>query len=143
MKVTKHVEKLLREGHKPKELLELGFSKLVITKVRRRLKEEKKARELGTPELEKTPVEQNLTSAELATDAMVQRRLSFVKNELEKLNEEIAALEGKLEGTPSLGLRHHFKCDCGASGFVAVHIHCTKCKKETWWGWQPKKDIPV
>lgn len=37
MKVTKHVEHLLRQGHKPKELVELGFPKSVVTKVRRQL----------------------------------------------------------------------------------------------------------
>ncbi len=33
MKVTEHVEQLLRQGHKPKELEELGFPKRVITRV--------------------------------------------------------------------------------------------------------------
>ena len=35
MKTTEHVEYLLRQGRKPKELLELGFPKQVITRVRR------------------------------------------------------------------------------------------------------------
>jgi hypothetical protein len=41
MKVTEHVEHLLRQGHKPKELVALGFSKRVVTRARRRLKEER------------------------------------------------------------------------------------------------------
>ena len=41
MKTTEHVEYLLRQGRKPKELLELGFPKQVITRVRRELREER------------------------------------------------------------------------------------------------------
>jgi len=41
MKVTEHVERLLRQGKRPKELVELGFSKSVVTRVSRRLREEK------------------------------------------------------------------------------------------------------
>jgi len=41
MKVTEHIEHLLRQGRSPKELVELGFAKSVVTRVRRRLTEEK------------------------------------------------------------------------------------------------------
>lgn len=41
MKTTEHVEQLLRQGRKPKELVELGFPKSIVTRVRRQLKEEK------------------------------------------------------------------------------------------------------
>jgi hypothetical protein len=41
MKVTAQVENLLKQGKKPKELVELGFPKSVVTRVRRRLREEK------------------------------------------------------------------------------------------------------
>ena len=37
MKVTEHVERLLRQGRKPKELIELGFPKSVVTRVRRQM----------------------------------------------------------------------------------------------------------
>lgn len=43
MKVTEHIEELLRQGRKPKELIELGFPKSVVTRVRRRLRDEKAA----------------------------------------------------------------------------------------------------
>jgi len=39
MKVSKHVERLLRQGKKPKELVELGFPKRVVTRVYRQLRE--------------------------------------------------------------------------------------------------------
>ena len=41
MKVGEHVERLMRQGKKPKELIELGFSKTVITRVRRQLRKER------------------------------------------------------------------------------------------------------
>ena len=41
MKTTDHVEYLLMQGRSPKELVELGFPKSVVTRVRRRLREEK------------------------------------------------------------------------------------------------------
>ncbi len=50
MKVTEHVEQLLRQGRKPKELIELGFSKSVVTRVRRQLREEKATSEKKVPE---------------------------------------------------------------------------------------------
>ena len=43
MKVTTHVDYLLRQGRSPKELVELGFRKSVVTRVRRQLREEKTA----------------------------------------------------------------------------------------------------
>ena len=50
MKVTKHVEKLLRKGRKPKELIELGFSKSVVTRVHRQLRREKATSQKRQPE---------------------------------------------------------------------------------------------
>jgi len=56
MKVTEHVEYLLRQGRRPKELVELGFPKLVVTRVHKKLREEKAALKTkvpkGTPQIE-------------------------------------------------------------------------------------------
>lgn len=41
MKVTEHVEHLLRKGRSPDELVELGFHKAVVTRVHRRLRQER------------------------------------------------------------------------------------------------------
>ena len=49
MKVTEHVEYLLRQGRKPKELVELGFPKLVVTRVRRQLRKHKAAPQTKVP----------------------------------------------------------------------------------------------
>ena len=41
MKTTDHVTLLLMQGRSPKELVEFGFPKSVVTRMRRRLTEEK------------------------------------------------------------------------------------------------------
>ena len=41
MKVIEHVEHLLRQGQKPKEPVELGFPRPVVSRVRRQLAEGK------------------------------------------------------------------------------------------------------
>jgi len=34
-----------------------------------------------------------------------------------------------------------FKCRaCAGIGMVAIRVKCTKCGKESWWGWWPVKD---
>lgn len=34
-----------------------------------------------------------------------------------------------------------FKCrSCAGIGTVAIRVKCTKCGKESWWGWWPVKD---
>lgn len=34
-----------------------------------------------------------------------------------------------------------FKCrSCAGIGMVAIRVKCTKCGKESWWGWWPVKD---
>ncbi len=52
---------------------------------------------------------------------------------------QLVYLEGEVENTPASGLKREFKCDCGSSGEIAVAVKCTKCDKETWWGWWPEK----
>lgn len=142
MKVTKHVEKLLREGRKPKELIELGFPKSVVTKVRRQLREEKtapqsrtqKGRSKVTP-----PVETTLVQARPGSLEGKVRQLETRVQSLEATSAKIEDIETRLHGTPALGLRQRFKCDCGSSGYVAIHIKCTKCGREDYWGWWPEK----
>jgi len=150
MKATQHVEHLLQQGHKPKELIDLGFPKQIITKVRRRLKEKKKALQPKGPK-SKAEAESNLRSSltlppKTGPDKPRRGFLEAKVKELEARMEVFEALSTNLEnletrydGTPGLGLKHRFECGCGASGFVAIRIQCTKCGRETWWGWFPKE----
>lgn len=50
MKVSQHVEKLLRQGRNPKELVEMGFPKSVVTRVRRQLRKKKAVSKRIVPE---------------------------------------------------------------------------------------------
>ncbi len=149
MRLTEHVEYLLRQGHKPKELLKLGFSKHIVTRVRRRLREEKTASQVRTGKLEdrvesdfqstvKPPPEMTLLQSKLESLKSKFQQLENRVEALEALGVELEDIESHINGTPALGLKRRFKCDCGSSGYVALLIKCTKCGRETWWGWHPK-----
>ena len=143
MKMMKHVEQLLKQGRKPKELVELGFAKSVVTRVGRQLKEEKAAK--GRGEVKSHPQPSAVSSDEIAP---IEQRLASLESEIRELDTRVDVLEAigtdledieaRLSGTPALGLRRRFTCPCGASGFLALHIQCTKCGRETWWGWFPE-----
>ena len=148
MKVTEHVELLLRQGRKPKELVELGFSKTAVTRAKRQLKKEKATCPTAAPV---QPVEVQkcapVTVPNLENASKAQQRLESLEQTIQAMHERCDALETQVEkikefkvrvtGTPALGLKNRFTCSCGASGFVALHIQCTKCGRETWWGWFP------
>jgi len=150
MKTTEHVRKLLESGHGAKELVELGFSKTAVTRAKRQLKKEKATCPTAAPV---QPVEVQkcapVTVPNLENASKAQQRLESLEQTIQAMHERCDALETQVEkikefkvrvtGTPALGLKKHFKCDCGASGFVALRIKCTTCDKETWWGWFPKK----
>ena len=150
MKVTEHVEHLLRQGRKPSELVDLGFPKQVITMVRRQLREERAAQRQKAPAArdgEKSLPEP--TAVAPKSIAPIDQRLASLESEIDNLRGRIETmetasatlkdLEARLDSTLGLGLRKHFKCDCGASGFVALHVQCTKCGRESLWGWFPKE----
>ena len=122
MKVTLHVEHLLKQGRKPKELIELGFPKSVVTRVHRQLREEKAAPRSRTQKV--TEVESRSQSAvtPLVETTPVQPRPGSLEGKvlqlesrvevLEAISAELEDIETRLDGTPALGLKHHFKCDC-------------------------------
>jgi len=152
MKTTEHVEYLLRQGRRPKELLELGFPKQVITRVRRQLRQEKAVQQVKVPEgkdrAKGSPQPQVASGDDTVTVeqklASIESYLNELKGRLDLLETTVADsasledIDARLDGTPALGLKNRFECECGASGFVALHIQCTKCGRETWWGWFPK-----
>lgn len=157
MKTTEHVEYLLRQGRKPKELLELGFPKQVITRVRRELREEREpwkviAKEVigaakdqprpPIPSVQQPPrILEVLTALDAKYGELLDRLLAIEAVQAEFVS--VKDLEGRLDGTPALGLRHRFVCQCGESGYVALHIQCTKCGRQSQWGWFPKKQPAI
>ena len=152
MRVTEHVELLLRQGRKTKELLDLGFPKAVITRVRRRLRNEGLSPRTRTSKVQAgRQIDPQTSLASAAENPPVQPRLESlerrlqqlqtrVDEELQKLVDAVQQIENRIKGTPALGLKDEFRCSCGASGFVAIGIKCTQCGRETYWGWWPKKE---
>jgi len=149
MRVSQHVELLLRQGHKPRELIQLGFSKNVVSRVRRKLKMEKAAGEVKVPPegaREDAHAQEPVSASSDMTQVL--SKLESLESKIQQLESRVEALETlraaledvetRINGTPALGLKHHFRCDCGSSGFVALRIKCTKCNRETWCGWFPK-----
>lgn len=135
MKTTAHVERLLRQGKKPKELLALGFPKRVVTMVRRRLREEKSSQVAKLAKGGRRAKSHLLSSDPEESRHATVPRPAASDREFNELTRRVELLEGKavgiatlknwqeaLDATPALGLKNHFQCDCGASGFVALHI---------------------
>ncbi len=135
MKVTKHVEHLIRQGGKPEELVKLGSPKHVITRVHTKLRLEKVSSEPGAGQVTvrrrsgaKSPV------TPLAETSPIQPRMDSLESKLqqpqghlgalEALPQQVENIESRLSGAPGLGLKHRFKCSCGASGPVAIRIQC-------------------
>ena len=127
MKVSKHVEQLLRQGKKPKELVELGFPKSVVTRVHRQLREEKAALQPKTPKgraeaksrfqpsltvpVEMAPIQQKLASLESAVQKV---------DNLAKALPEVAALAAAAQ---ELGSHRRENCPYEEDGL---------CVAQTW-----------
>jgi len=222
VKVTEHVEHLLRQGRKPKELIKLGFPKSVVTRVRRQLRKEKATLQPkvleGTVQAESHP-QAVVESPEKV--AAIKQKLQSVESDLEKVgnlmkllpevtvlmaaaqelgiykrqncpyqengpctlrtwtsqaeipqgigepvpvgNEEpqyhikpshfycamcnatlegrIDELEAEVSANPLSGAEYQITCKgSGNRGWIAVAIKCTKCGRETYWGWWPKTE---
>jgi hypothetical protein len=93
MKVTEHVEQLLRQGRKSRELVELGFPKLVVTRVRRQLRKEKTAVQTKVPEVAPQAETQLQTPPELPeTIATIWQKVQSMASDLQKIESIIQAL---------------------------------------------------
>jgi len=221
MKVTEHVEQLLRQGRKPKELVELGFPKSVVTRVRRQMRQEKAPVRQKVPKgkadaktrsqasaaspVEMAPIQQRLASLESALqkvdnlvkalpelvalvaaaqelgtyrredcpyleDGLCTLQIWSSQDEIPKaigepvlvekekpdwyikpspfycamcsasLEGRIDEMEGEVSGDPLAGAKYQITCErCGSKGLIAAAIKCTKCGRETYWGWSPKR----
>lgn len=222
MKVSKHVEQLLRQGRKPKELIELGFPKSVLTRVRRQLKEEKaSSQKKETAVTPKTKTQLRTPPEPPETIATLWKKVQSMANDLQRIDSLLQALsdvpvvvaaaqrfgthrrdtceyhkdglctletwdsqdeippgigkpirvgdekpewyikpspfycvmctaaleshiddiEDKASDSPLYGAKRQISCKaCGSNGWIAVAIKCTKCGRETYFGWWPKKE---
>lgn len=166
MKPFKHIAYLLERGKKPKEIVELGFSKRVVTRVFRKLRAEKRAlgqegeKSLPQPN-EALPVDMTTSPPEIASLKDQIQRLEVRMEALERLGIELKVLSadlndlgaeleekgaelekvqtGIIAGPTVVILKPNLICDCGEADRIAVHLKCLNCEKEHWWYWSPKE----
>ena len=56
------------------------------------------------------------------------------------LESRLDDMEDKVSDDPLSGARYQITCkECGSKGWIATRIKCTKCGRETYWGWFPKE----
>ena len=153
------IGRLLAEGNKPAELIQRGFKRGTVYKVNRRLQTAGTPPDFGERDvdasIENDPSVVSLKKA--LRESQLSREIDEVKglpssegrllalevkvDELEAtLDEAIDAyqsLKAGINGSPLRGLRENFKCECGETGLVAVKVECTRCSRETTYGWRP------
>jgi len=127
VKVTEHVEHLLRQGRKPKELVELGFPKSVVTKVRRQLREGKATPRTKVPEGTAQP-ESHLQTLAVSPDqmAIIQRKVQSMADDLQRIDSLVKALAEVtvlMAAARDLGTYRHETCPYEKDGL---------CTLETW-----------
>ena len=134
MKVTKHVEKLLRQGHKPKELIQLGFPKPVVTKVNRQLRKEKTAVQTKAPEVAPQAETQHQTPPEPSeTIATIWQKVQSMANDLQRIDSLIQTLSEVTTVIAAAREFGNYKRD------TCPHQKEALC---TLWTWSSEVDIP-
>ena len=134
MKVTEHVEYLLRQGRKPAELVELGFPKPVVTRVRRQLEKGKPAAQAKVPKGEadtkKCP---QTAAASTAGTALVEQELACPDKDIQKVDDlvhtppEVAAL---VAAAQELGTHRRENCPYQEDGLCILRT------------WADQREIP-
>ena len=134
MKVTKHIERLLRQGRKPKELIELGFPKSVITRVRRQLTEEKATSQKKEPEgAPQGETHLQTPSESPATIATIWQKVQSIGNDLQRIDSLIQALSevtALMAAARKLGTYRREDCAYQKDGLC--HL----------WTWDSRDEIP-
>jgi len=127
MKVSNHVRRLLINGHKPKELIQLGFSKTIVTRERRRLKKEKAALRAKASGATAQGVSHLQTEKESSDQtAAVEQELQSTANDLQKtdsLVESVSEVTSLMAVIQKLGKRKYETCEYCEGGL---------CLQATW-----------
>jgi len=125
MKVTEHVEHLLRQGKKPKELVELGFPKRVVTRVHRQLRKEKTAVQTKVPEVAPQTKTQLQTPPESPeTIATIWQKVQSMANDLQRIDSLIQALSEVtilMAAACESGIYRYQTCKYHESGHCSLH----------------------
>lgn len=103
MKVIEQVKMLLEKGHKPKELLELGFTKTAITAAKRQIKREAEAQKIAAPSTaqatEEAAVEVEATPMIDDLQQQLADKVAELETQLGMLAEQLESFEAQLEST--------------------------------------------
>ena len=60
--------------------------------------------------------------------------------QLEEVRDSLTEIEAQVWTNPLSGIQSEFACQCGATKLIAARVKCTKCGRETYWGWRPEKE---
>ena len=134
MKMMEHVEHLLRQGRKPKELVELGFPKQIVTRVRRRLRQEKVVLE-GKVQKGMAQPESGLQSLAESPEqmAVIQQKLRAMETGLQKVDSLVKSLSEVALLTIAarrIGTYMHESCPYQKDGLCTL------------WTWSSQREIP-
>lgn len=65
-------------------------------------------------------------------------------DKIEEVSNRLEAVSSDLQRTLGYAIQKVFKCEsCGSEGLVASQVLCSKCGKESWWGWWPTNEDRV
>jgi len=134
MKVSKHIEQLLRQGRKRKELIKLGFPKPLVTRVDRQLKKEKaalKAKALVGAVQAETQLPTSPEPPE--TLATIWQKVQSMANDLQRIDSLVKALS---EVTTVIAAAREFG---SYRRDTCSHYKEAVC---TIWTWLSEGDIP-
>ena len=69
-------------------------------------------------------------------------KVQNIEDHVQKIEERTKEALEITKSNFSYNLREDFKCEsCGSKGLVAIHIRCTRCDEESWWGWWPASKL--
>ena len=134
MRVTRHVAQLLKQGRKPRELVQLGFPKSVVTRVHRQLREEKAASPKKEPEgVPQTETQLPTPPESPETIATIWQKVQSMANDLQRLDSLIQALSKVsiiIAAAQKLGTYRREDCP---------HYKDGLCR---FWTWNSQDEIP-
>jgi DNA-directed RNA polymerase subunit RPC12/RpoP len=126
MKATEHIENLLRQGRKPKELIELGFLKTTVTRVYRKLRKEGsiKMTEAADTEKDAATKRPELTSKTPANTAAPKPK-EFTESQLEQISNLIGILpelDSLMAAARAAGIEEREVCSFYEDGVCTLAI---------------------
>lgn len=157
------IKQRLQNGVSPSALVNEGYSRGTVYKVRKRLdtgggtpSSDRDQQSDIDPVIENDPdivgLRKEIRLAELhreldgiGGEPTIGQRVELLESGLTTLADIINSLKSgcdnlqkQVSASPLSGLRQEFQCGCGEAGSVAVTVHCTACGDESAWGWFPK-----